>query len=45
MMSCHHQPHEDHDMTVLFRVGLKENDWNGYGPATVAQPVQDDEKD
>ena len=45
MMHCHNLPHEDHDMMVQFRVGLKDNDVDDNDPMTAAKAEWDDEKD
>jgi FtsP/CotA-like multicopper oxidase with cupredoxin domain len=42
MMHCHNLPHEDHDMMVQFRVGLRETDVDPNDPMTAAKPVWDD---
>ncbi len=42
MMHCHNLPHEDHDMMVQFRVGLRESDVDPNDPMTAARPVWDD---
>jgi FtsP/CotA-like multicopper oxidase with cupredoxin domain len=41
MVHCHNLPHEDHDMMVQFRVGLKENDNDPNDPMTAALPQWD----
>jgi FtsP/CotA-like multicopper oxidase with cupredoxin domain len=38
MLHCHNLPHEDHDMMVQFRVGLKEDDNDPNDPMTAALP-------
>jgi FtsP/CotA-like multicopper oxidase with cupredoxin domain len=45
MMHCHNLPHEDHDMMAQFRVGLKENDWDGDDPMTAAKAAWDDDRE
>jgi FtsP/CotA-like multicopper oxidase with cupredoxin domain len=45
MMHCHNLPHEDHDMMVQFRVGLKESDMDDNDPMTAAKAAWDNEKD
>ena len=41
MMHCHNLPHEDHDMMVQFRVGLKEDEWDENDPIEAARPTWD----
>jgi FtsP/CotA-like multicopper oxidase with cupredoxin domain len=41
MVHCHNLPHEDHDMMVQFRVGLKEDDNDLNDPMTAALPQWD----
>jgi len=41
MVHCHNLPHEDHDMMVQFRVGLKEDDNDPNDPMTAALPQWD----
>lgn len=41
MVHCHNLPHEDHDMMVQFRVGLKEDDYDPCDPMTAALPQWD----
>ncbi|MFJ4264605.1 multicopper oxidase family protein [Paenarthrobacter nicotinovorans] len=43
MMHCHNLPHEDHDMMVQFRVGLKESDPDLNDPMTSAKAQWDDQ--
>lgn len=41
MVHCHNLPHEDHDMMLQFRVGLKEGEADPNDPITSARPVWD----
>lgn len=41
MVHCHNLPHEDHDMMVQFRVGLKESDPDVNDPILAAAPQWD----
>jgi FtsP/CotA-like multicopper oxidase with cupredoxin domain len=45
MMHCHNLPHEDHDMMVQFRVGLKDSDPDPNDPMTAAKAEWDNEED
>ncbi|MGX5359236.1 multicopper oxidase family protein [Kocuria sp. KH4] len=42
MIHCHNLSHEDHDMMVQFRVGLKAGDPDPSDPMTAAPPTWDD---
>ncbi|MFI7579399.1 multicopper oxidase domain-containing protein [Kocuria kalidii] len=42
MIHCHNLSHEDHDMMVQFRVGLKEDDPDPCDPMTAAPATWDD---
>ncbi|WP_242701414.1 multicopper oxidase family protein [Arthrobacter cavernae] len=41
MVHCHNLPHEDHDMMIQFRVGLKEGEFDPNDPIKAARPVWD----
>ncbi|WP_323959412.1 multicopper oxidase domain-containing protein [Arthrobacter sp. JZ12] len=41
MVHCHNLPHEDHDMMVQFRVGLKAGEADPNDPINAARPVWD----
>jgi FtsP/CotA-like multicopper oxidase with cupredoxin domain len=41
MVHCHNLPHEDHDMMLQFRVGLKQGEADPNDPITAARPVFD----
>lgn len=43
MVHCHNLPHEDHDMMVQFRVGLKETDADDNDPMYAAEPEWDED--
>ena len=43
MVHCHNLPHEDHDMMVQFRVGLKADEYDDCDPINAAGAQWDDD--